>query len=489
MACSRFLARLEQRSTAGTEISDLTRDFLAATPDPDVYASSNNVVVQEVAAVNASRPKCLGSSVSLHPYPEKLKQCSLSASSLVVPKDDFGEVSSRLVDGWCPNMLKTAIFRCGGTNPIYEVTLGLIDGWCPDTWKWPVSACRGTNPIYKVISGLIDEWCPNTWKWPASHKGVAMKYKVSPGPSLQNVWRWKKSTERETGCTVGLLEIEMFMRDVQCWALLGATTCSQTIVTQNESKIRLHSEKYQTAWNTMLVVAGGIRRRWGGRKLRKSDIRCMEDADDLALKEEKHVREWEEEDEDQEEEEEEEGNGGRDQVGAAGETRQEVSWIWTTMGLSGTDTGLEDGAFYLLELLLDTKRGPSASNRIGEIVCPNEAVGRGIPAAADFPRIPSSGVGEEIEGDGSEEIDESVAQGLITYAAKQAKMFWNITARVETTKTELAVAKGKRHPGEPILNPLAATTLGRPAGDRDEKDEENDEDETGVLMKKRSRGV
>ncbi|KAJ7020396.1 hypothetical protein C8F04DRAFT_1144256 [Mycena alexandri] len=29
-------------------VQDLTRDFLAATPDPDVYASSNNVVVQEV---------------------------------------------------------------------------------------------------------------------------------------------------------------------------------------------------------------------------------------------------------------------------------------------------------------------------------------------------------------------------------------------------------------------------------------------------------
>ncbi|KAJ7713790.1 hypothetical protein B0H16DRAFT_1478367 [Mycena metata] len=325
--------------------------------------------------------------------------------------------------------------------------------------------------------------------------------------------------ERETGCTAGLLEMEMLMRDAQCRMSLvrlrnqlhikarflnykklharhqGATTRSRTIVTRNESKIRLHSEKYQAAWNAMLVVAGGDPSKVGWRKLRKGDIRCMEDADDLVLKEEKRKRaldrrkrkyrelldhgedvpEWEEEDEDQEEEE-EEGNGGKGSGRAAGESRREVSWIWTTMGLSGTDAGLEDE---VLALRIEWAKLYARMRRWKEEVRSLEEEFRRLPISLEFQAVEWE---KRLKGVKVGEIDESVAQGLIAYAAKQAKIFRNIAARAEATKTVAVIAKGKRRPREPIVDPLAATTLGMPGGDRDEEDEEeNDEDENGGL--------
>jgi hypothetical protein len=91
----------------------------------------------------------------------------------------------------------------------------------------------------------------------------------------------------------------------------------------------------------------------------------MEDTDDLRQKEKKWKRAqerrkrklqelldhgvdvpaWE-----QEEDEEGEGEGEGELAGAgndrrgAGESRREISWIWTA-GSSGTDKGLEDGKF------------------------------------------------------------------------------------------------------------------------------------------------
>jgi hypothetical protein len=64
----------------------------------------------------------------------------------------------------------------------------------------------------------------------------------------------------------------------------GANTRSHTIVNRNESKIRLHSEKYQATWAALVAIEGGDESQVGWHKLRKADIRCMEDVDDLAKK-------------------------------------------------------------------------------------------------------------------------------------------------------------------------------------------------------------
>ncbi|KAJ7300569.1 hypothetical protein DFH08DRAFT_725203 [Mycena albidolilacea] len=182
---------------------------------------------------------------------------------------------------------------------------------------------------------------------------------------------------RETGCTKGLLEMELLMQEAQCRSSLirlrnqlhiksrylnykklhvrhqGANTRARTIVHRNESKIRLHSEKYQATWGVMVAAKGRNKAKVGWRKLRKEDIRCMEDAEDLLRKEEKRKRAkqrrkrmddellshgqqptpWEDDEDDNNE-------GPEQQVG---EARREVSWIWTAAGSSGTDAGLEDG--------------------------------------------------------------------------------------------------------------------------------------------------
>ncbi|KAJ7337604.1 hypothetical protein DFH08DRAFT_964574 [Mycena albidolilacea] len=111
------------------------------------------------------------------------------------------------------------------------------------------------------------------------------------------------------GCMSSLLEMELSMRDAQCRSALvklrnqlvvkarflnykalharhqGATTCVRAIVNHNKVKIRLHSEKYQNTWNTLWVNAGCDESLVAWRKLRKEDIRYMEDEQDLAAKE------------------------------------------------------------------------------------------------------------------------------------------------------------------------------------------------------------
>jgi hypothetical protein len=68
----------------------------------------------------------------------------------------------------------------------------------------------------------------------------------------------------------------------------GANTRACEIVNQNETKIRLHSEKYQMAWEAKCHLEGGDRAKVGWELLQKEVIRCMEDAEDLALRA-KHV--------------------------------------------------------------------------------------------------------------------------------------------------------------------------------------------------------
>ncbi|KAJ6477516.1 hypothetical protein C8R45DRAFT_796113, partial [Mycena sanguinolenta] len=62
----------------------------------------------------------------------------------------------------------------------------------------------------------------------------------------------------------------------------GANTWSRTLVATNESKICLHSEKYQMAWEALQQLRGGNSDPAvvGWSLLRAEDIRCMEDPED-----------------------------------------------------------------------------------------------------------------------------------------------------------------------------------------------------------------
>jgi hypothetical protein len=110
----------------------------------------------------------------------------------------------------------------------------------------------------------------------------------------------------------------------------------------------------------MLAIEGGDESKVGWRKLRKEDIRCMEDADDLARKEEKRKkalvrrkRKYQElidHGENPNPWEDVEDDSGDDDEGSkrpgAGESKREISWIWTAAGSAGTDTNFEDGAHF-----------------------------------------------------------------------------------------------------------------------------------------------
>ncbi|KAJ7848194.1 hypothetical protein B0H14DRAFT_2356855, partial [Mycena olivaceomarginata] len=177
-------------------------------------------------------------------------------------------------------------------------------------------------------------------------------------------------------CAKGILEIEDSLRAAQCRTALprlrrqlhvksrlllykkhnsrhqGMNTRSRTIVARNESKIRLHSEKFQMAWQARLLIAGGDKDKVGWPQLKKEDIRCMQDAEELSRNAEKRrramarreVRETEmradgllpqlDDDDDDE------------MVTRGGENVRQVSWIWTMAGTAGTEEELEDGELY-----------------------------------------------------------------------------------------------------------------------------------------------
>ncbi|KAJ7742202.1 hypothetical protein B0H14DRAFT_2407156, partial [Mycena olivaceomarginata] len=175
------------------------------------------------------------------------------------------------------------------------------------------------------------------------------------------------------GCVKGVAVIEDTMRAAQCRAALPRlrnqlhvksrllfykkhnsrhqhmNTRSRTIVACNESKIRLHSEKFQMAWQAQLQLAGGDKSKLIWPPLKKQDIRCMQDAEELSRKAEKRRKAEERRLRKEAEARElgwtapEEDDDDDDDVITRGENFREVSWIWTVAGTAGTDEELEDG--------------------------------------------------------------------------------------------------------------------------------------------------
>jgi hypothetical protein len=183
--------------------------------------------------------------------------------------------------------------------------------------------------------------------------------------------------EREGGgCTNGVLEIEDSLRAAQCRTALPRlrnqlhiksrllfykkhnsrhqhmNTRSRTIVARNESKIRLHSEKFQMAWQARVRIANGDKSKIPWLPLRKEDIRCMQDAEELSRKAEKRRKATERQLRREEEMREDgllpvvEDDGDDDMVTWGGENMREISWIWTVAGSAGTDEELEDGEYF-----------------------------------------------------------------------------------------------------------------------------------------------
>ncbi|KAJ7696891.1 hypothetical protein B0H14DRAFT_2418346 [Mycena olivaceomarginata] len=181
------------------------------------------------------------------------------------------------------------------------------------------------------------------------------------------------AAEREDGgCATGILEIENSLHEAQCRTALprlcnqlhiksrfllykkhnarhqGMNTRSRTIVARNEMKIHLQSEKFQMAWQACLRIAGGDKTLVGWPQLKKEDIRCMQDAEELSRNAEKRrkaaARQMQKEDKTRED-----GllpmleDDNDEMVTRGGENTREISWIWMLAGTAGTDEELEDG--------------------------------------------------------------------------------------------------------------------------------------------------
>ncbi|KAJ7018161.1 hypothetical protein C8F04DRAFT_1214712 [Mycena alexandri] len=295
--------------------------------------------------------------------------------------------------------------------------------------------------------------------------------------------------ERATGCTAGLINIEARARDAQCRTALvrlrnqlhiktrfliykkihsrhqGANTRSRTIVTRNESKIRLHSERYQAAWEAIRSLSGGDATKVGWQKLRKRDIRLLEDPEELSKRQAKRERQEErrrakerrltaegeiplvpppaEDDDDDSDGEEREARGG--------ESVREVSWIWTVAGTAGTDAELEDA------LRIEWAKAYARSRRWKEEVMLLEEEMRRI--------LQVIRVGE---------VDELFAEGAIAYAIKQARMFRQMAEDAQRIFTEEKLANGKKRTAR-----RPAMVDGADSSSSEEEDEGGEDGEEG----------
>ncbi|KAF7375725.1 CxC2 domain-containing protein [Mycena sanguinolenta] len=312
------------------------------------------------------------------------------------------------------------------------------------------------------------------------------------------------AAEREGGgCVKGVLEIEDSMREAQCRAALprlrnqlhiksrfllykkhnarhqGMNTRSRTLVARNESKIRLHSEKFQMAWRARLRISNGDRTKVGWPELRKEDIRCMQDAEQLSRNAEKrrraNERRLQRESEMREDgllpELDEEDD---DMVTRGGENMREVSWIWTMAGTAGTDEELED----------EWSKAWARSRRWTEEVRLLEEEWRRLPVTYAhrerlwIKRTVAVPVGS---------IPVAEAEGKIAYASKQSQMYRDLAARAEITRTEAKVARGKkRSVWAPTWDPLLGADENQRARDDDGEEDEGvvddeDDDERGDI--------
>ncbi|KAJ7782955.1 hypothetical protein B0H16DRAFT_1709789 [Mycena metata] len=280
--------------------------------------------------------------------------------------------------------------------------------------------------------------------------------------------------EREKECMAGVEYTEAVARDGQCSAALlrlrnqlhiksrfivykrhnarhqGANTRSRTLVARNESKIRLHSEKYQTAWAAIRALNGGDLSRVGWRKLVQGDIRMMEDAEDLRKRNERRKKEdarrkarerqliaegeiIEQEDDEQGWEDDDEGNSG----GGAPrpENRRILSWIWTVTGTAGSDVEIEEA------LRIEWAKAYACTRRWKEEVRLLQEEYRRILVSFEYEARRWEGRACAIP---VGEVEDGYAQGAVAYALKQAEMYRDIATRAIVTMTEVRRGRGKR---------------------------------------------
>ncbi|KAJ7015979.1 hypothetical protein C8F04DRAFT_983763 [Mycena alexandri] len=244
--------------------------------------------------------------------------------------------------------------------------------------------------------------------------------------------------ERKNGCMAGVEYTEAIARDGQCSAALlrlrnqlhiksrfivykkhnsrhqGANTRSRALVARNESKIRLHSEKYQTAWNAIRLLNGGNPKAKQRQLVAEGEV----------IEEENDEEGWED------------GDGEDNVAGASStENRRVLSWIWTVTGTMGSDVEIEEA------LRIEWAKAYARSRRWKEEIRLLEEEYRRILLSFEYEaqrweaRVRAIPVSE---------VELGYAQGAVAYALKQAAMYRDIAARAVITMTEVHRGKGKK---------------------------------------------
>ncbi|KAF7365532.1 CxC2 domain-containing protein [Mycena venus] len=251
------------------------------------------------------------------------------------------------------------------------------------------------------------------------------------------------------------------------------TECLDVEEQQHKRNIKLHGRHYF-----------GRRRRGdqlklGWKKLKKEDIQCMGDVEDLKQKEQKRKKAKERQKRKYDEllshgvdvavwaeEGSEDDDDGEEGVRAQ-ESRREVSWIWTAAGSSGTDADLED------TLRIEWAKAYTRSRRWNEEVLLLREEFLWLPISFEFEAdlwvervraVPVVAAG----------LDLAYAQGMRAYAVKQENLFWDLARRAREVETEPKLGKGKRWLRARAVDPLAEAT--RYEGGEEEEDGEEDDD-------------
>ncbi|KAJ7164569.1 hypothetical protein C8R43DRAFT_1122450 [Mycena crocata] len=244
----------------------------------------------------------------------------------------------------------------------------------------------------------------------------------------------------------------------------GANTRARTLVARNESKICLHSEKYQMAWEAKRRLGGGDPAAVGWQILRPEDIRCMQDAEELKRNYEKR------------------------QAEARRRTRRIADLVDSgkMAPLTAEERARDGESENVREIHLEdalriewckafarTRRWEEESRLLAEEV-------RRLPISLEARATEWEVRAQEITGN-SVITNQAEVDGAVAYAAKQAAMFRAIKGRVHRTMTEVIRGRGKRRRAVEEQDILMGLVGGDDGGDKSDgpSSDSDDEDERG----------
>ncbi|KAF7321207.1 hypothetical protein HMN09_00209300 [Mycena chlorophos] len=264
--------------------------------------------------------------------------------------------------------------------------------------------------------------------------------------------------ERKSGCLAEVVDIEIAMRRAQCRGALvllrvqlhaksrlltykhvhsrhqASNTRARALINRNEGKVKLHAEKYQSAWRALVALVG--LEQVGFTRLLKDDIRCMDDPGAMSLTKapigdfplvSTDKEDWVEQ-VDGDDDDIAGTASGKGKGKGSGESRRVMSWIWEDTATAGSEAELDDGTslFFPFARAVARTRAGAEEERI---------------LVEEWRRLPISLLHiahswerrrEEVKSWGD---DREVLEGKVAYAEKQRALFLDLIARAEVTRT------------------------------------------------------